>query len=132
MYTDKPFVPAAPESAALTGEWLGETRDEMVTIQITEHSGKRFVAKSMESVQKSSPYHAMVFENVTFTSTDGVHYSSGTIEDGMDNWFSFTITVDTSHTYYTALTLTAKAVSLSQYTPPNYMFPDSVQLQLFS
>lgn len=132
VYTDKPFVPSAPESAALTGEWLGETRDEMVTIQITEHSGNRFVAKSMESVQKSSPYRAMAFEDVTFTSTDGVHYSSGTIDDGMDNRFSFTITVDTSHTYYTALTLTAKGVSFSQYTPPNYMFPASVQLQLFS
>ena len=73
----------------------------MVTIQITEHSGNRFVAKSMESVQKSSPYRAMAFEDVTFTSKDGVHYSSGTIDDGMDNRFSFTITVDTSHTYYT-------------------------------
>lgn len=131
VYAGLSFVPLQPEDAVLNGEWLGELDNNMVTVRIKDHSGSGFTAELMESVQTNGT-RGMSFENVTFTSADGVHYSSAVVEDWDGNCFEFTLTADTvSHTY-TVLTLTSRTVSLSPYTPPNYAFPDKIDLTLFA
>ncbi len=131
VYTKESGAPLQPENAVLNGEWLGELDYDMVTVRIRDHSGSSFTAELMESVQTNGT-GGMSFENVTFTSADGVHYSSGVVEDWDGNCFEFTLTADTASHTYTVLTLTSRTVSLSPYTPPNYAFPGEIALTLFA